>query len=66
MNYMIKLTGCRVEGRSVDGEYEGGATIADARKEAEFFVEHCPTGRISIVRPIMQGDALSHVETVRA
>lgn len=66
MNYIVKLTGCRVDGRSVDGEYDGGATLDAARDEAKFFVEHCPTGRISIVQPILGGDAISLVETVRA
>ena len=62
---IVKLTGCRLDGRSVDGEYDGGDTLATARKEAASFAEHVPAGRIAIVRPSKDGERLSLVEVFR-
>jgi hypothetical protein len=36
-SYIIKVSAF-VDGRRVDGEYEGGKSLADARKEAAEFV----------------------------
>ncbi len=46
MKYAIKVSGtCRY-----DGEYEGGNTLVQARKEAASFLPEASMGRISIVR----------------
>lgn len=62
--YIVKLSGCRYDGRSVDGEYDGGRTIDAARAEAATFRGYCPTGTITIYQPTRDG-GLSYVEEVR-
>ena len=46
MGYIIAVKG--PETRHTMEEYNGGNTIAEARREAAFFVEHCPKARIRI------------------
>lgn len=65
-DYIVKLSGgCRHDGRTVDGEYSGGKTIAAARKEAAEFAGYTSGGQIHIVRPIRGGDSIRYVETIR-
>jgi hypothetical protein len=46
-------------------EYDGGNTIADARKEAAFFCEHVPEVRVRICTVDHSTDRLKTVEIVR-
>jgi hypothetical protein len=46
MKYLIKVSST---GR-YDGEYDGGDTLAAARKEAKSFLPECKNGRVAIVQ----------------
>ena len=65
-SYIIKLTGCRSEGRDVSGEYDGGKTIAEAREEAADFDKRTIGGRITINRARVYSGTLIHVQDVRS
>lgn len=66
MRYIIKLSGCRSDGRSVDGEYDGKKTLAEARDEAKWFDERTTGGRITIAKPTDDCLHLQVVEMVRS
>lgn len=65
MTYIIKLSGCKAGGRNVDGEYDGGHSIDEARREAADFASATTGGTITITKPTRGGVALSFVESVR-
>lgn len=66
VNYIIKLSGCRADGRDVSGEYDGGTNIELARASAEFFAYRATGGTIRICRPTNNGESLDTVEWVRS
>jgi hypothetical protein len=58
IKYIVKLSqNVRSEGRSVDGEYDGGNRLSDARIEAATFAQRTIGGRITGRRSMRRSGA---------
>ncbi len=51
--YIVKLS--NISSAQGAGEYDGGRTLAEARREASFFASHAPRARITINKATREG-----------